>query len=187
MVEPGSDAAERATATPHTRPPREVTAMAALTGLRTPPITSSRPSGDVYAVFRLAARRTSVSAARHEARAELDRWGLPEGVRDDIVLVVSELVTNAIVHSLSDSVTCHLRGGGPEVYVEVGSEGRSASRHDARPPDEGGRGLVVVEALSTTWGINVPSPGAGWTAWATFTVRAAPADDASATYSEDPR
>jgi anti-sigma regulatory factor (Ser/Thr protein kinase) len=126
-------------------------------------------SGDPRAVFRFAAHPTSVGAVRRETREELYRWGLTSEVCDDVVLIVSELVTNAIVHTVSDTVTCRLRGG-REIYVEVGSEGPSGSRGDVRSADEGGRGLLVVESLSTTWGINVASPGAGWTAWATLTV-----------------
>jgi anti-sigma regulatory factor (Ser/Thr protein kinase) len=144
--------------------------MAPLTGTRTPLIPSPRRSGEAYAVCRLPADRTSVGALRRETRTALGRWGLPADVCDDVVLVVSELVTNAIVHAVSDVVVCRLLGGGPEVRVEVGSEGHSESRIDLRPPGEGGRGLVVVEALSTAWGVNVPTPGGGWTAWATIAV-----------------
>jgi anti-sigma regulatory factor (Ser/Thr protein kinase) len=113
-----------------------------------------------------------VGALRRETRTALDRWGLPADVCDDVVLVVSELVTNAIVHAVSDVVVCRLLGGGSEVRVEVGSEGHSESRTDLRPPGEGGRGLVVVEALSTAWGVDVPTPGRSWTAWAAIAVPA---------------
>jgi anti-sigma regulatory factor (Ser/Thr protein kinase) len=146
--------------------------MAPLTGTRLPLIPSPRRSGEAYAVFRLPADRTSVGTLRRDSRSALDRWGLPDGVCDDVVLVVSELVTNAIVHAVSDVVVCRLLGGGSEVRVEVGSEGHSAPRTDLRPPGEGGRGLVVVEALSTAWGADVPTPGGSWTAWATIAVPA---------------
>lgn len=141
--------------------------------------------GDRHTAFRLAAHPASVGTLRREAREELRRWGLAAAVCDDVVLIVSELVTNAVVHSAGDTVTCLLRGG-PEIYVEVGSEGRGGFRCDARSEDEGGRGLLVVEALSTTWGVHVASPGAGWTAWATLTVPA-PARSGAAAHAEDPR
>jgi anti-sigma regulatory factor (Ser/Thr protein kinase) len=146
--------------------------------------------GSAYTVFRFAARPTSVGVARRATREELRRWDVPSEVCDDIVLIVSELVTNAIVHTAGDTVICHLRGG-REIYVEVGSQGPAGSRDDARSAGEGGRGLLVVESLSTTWGINVPSPGAGWTAWATLTVPARTRDStstgAAAARGEDPR
>jgi anti-sigma regulatory factor (Ser/Thr protein kinase) len=151
--------------------------MAPLTGIRTPLIPAPRRSpprrtGEEYAVLRLTADRTSVRTARRAARAELERWGVPEEVCDDVVLIVSELVTNAIVHAVSDVVVCRLQGAGAEVRVQVGAEGPSTSRTDARPLGECGRGLVVVEALSAAWGVDVPVPGAGWTAWATVAVPA---------------
>ena len=121
------------------------------------------------AVFRYAAQPASVGAARRETRARLRSWGLPSEVCDDMVLIVSELVTNAIVHTAGDTVICRLRAG-REVYIEVGSEGPAGSRGTVRSAGEGGRGLLVVESLSTSWGVDVASPGAGWTAWATLAV-----------------
>lgn len=126
-------------------------------------------------MFRLAADRTSASGARREVRTALASWGLRDEVCDDVVLVVSELVTNAIVHAAGDVVVCRLRCGGPEVRVEVVSEGHGEPGGDDRAPGECGRGLVVVDALSTAWGFDVPTPGGGWTAWATIATHPAPA------------
>ncbi|MEU6853820.1 ATP-binding protein [Actinacidiphila alni] len=133
----------------------------------TPRIPAPRRADEAHTVLR-AGDRAGVAAVRHRARAELGRWGLPEGVADDVLLVVSELVTNAVVHTVGDGVVCSLRHAGSEVRVEVGAEGHSEARADARPPDEGGRGLVVVAALSTAWGAGPATPGGGWVAWATI-------------------
>lgn len=134
----------------------------------------SRGASHPNAVFWLAAHPISVGVARRKVREQLRCWGLASGTCDDVLLVVSELVTNAIVHTVTDTVVCRLRGG-PEIFVEVGSEGHSAFRGDARSPGEGegGRGLLVVEALSTRWGIDAAGPGDSWTAWATIAVPAA--------------
>ncbi|SEG57083.1 Histidine kinase-like ATPase domain-containing protein [Actinacidiphila yanglinensis] len=126
-------------------------------------------------MFRLTADRTSASAARREVRTALASWSLRDEVCDDVVLVVSELVTNAIVHAAGDLVVCRLRCVGPEVRVEVASEGHGDPGGDDRAPGECGRGLVVVDALSTAWGFDVPTPGGGWTAWATIATHPAPA------------
>ncbi|SFE43850.1 Histidine kinase-like ATPase domain-containing protein [Actinacidiphila alni] len=135
----------------------------------TPRIPAPRRADEAHTVLRAAAGdRAGVAAVRHRARAELGRWGLPEGVADDVVLVVSELVTNAVVHTVGDGVVCSLRRAGNEVRVEVGAEGHSEARADARPPDEGGRGLVVVAALSTAWGAGPAAPGGGWAPWAAW-------------------
>lgn len=181
--------------------------MAPLSDTRAPVIPSPHRGGDASAFFRIAAHKTSVAVARRAAREELRQWGLASEWCDDVVLVISELVTNAIVHTDSGVVTCRLRGG-PQIHVAVGSEGRSVSRSDecppvgvrprdeARSPGEGGRGLFVVEALSTTWGVDVAAPGAGWTAWAVIAAPApaagresaqAPGSAAATTHGEDPR
>lgn len=141
--------------------------------------------GDLRTVLRFPAHRSGVAAVRRKAREQLRSWGIPARVCDDAVLIVSELATNAIVHTASDTVTCHL-GGGPEIYVEVGSDGRSAPRGTADPVgDSAGRGLLVVEALSSMCGISVPAPGAGWTAWATLDVPPADLDGLTADLTAD--
>lgn len=181
--------------------------MAPLSDTRAPVIPAPRRGGDASADFRIAAHKTSVAVVREAAREELRQWGLASEWCDDVVLVISELVTNAIVHTDSGVVSCRLRGG-PQIRVEVGSEGRSLSRSDAcspsgfrppdeaGPPDEGGRGLLVVEALSTAWGLEVAATGAGWTVWAMVTdpgpapVREpapAPGSATATTHGEDPR
>jgi anti-sigma regulatory factor (Ser/Thr protein kinase) len=95
-----------------------------------------------------------IQAGRHWAREHLRslEWtaGAPETV-DDIVLTVSELITNAHVHAHSnarvvltwDSVCLH-------VNVSDSSTDLPAPRapDDARPS---GRGLVIVDALADTW------------------------------------
>ncbi len=157
--------------------------MASLTPPPGPaPVSAASPEdcGDLRAVLRFPAQRSGVAAVRYAARERLRGWGTPDGVCDDAVLIVSELATNAIVHTASDTVTCHL-GGGAEIYVEVGSDGRSAPRGEADPAGEGaGRGLLVVEALSSMCGISVPAPGAGWTAWATLELPPADPDGLAA-------
>jgi anti-sigma regulatory factor (Ser/Thr protein kinase) len=80
-------------------------------------------------------------------------------------LLVSEVVTNALVHGDTD-VDMHVRRYPGHVRVEV----RDSDPHLALPasasPDgeaEGGRGLVIVAALASAWG-NSPS-GRGKTVW----------------------
>lgn len=70
----------------------------------------------------------TVSAVRHRARTVLARWALPTETADDAILVISELITNAIAHALPPAV---LRLSMPEVG------GRHALRievTDAGPP-----------------------------------------------------
>ncbi|MFE5852027.1 ATP-binding protein [Streptomyces sp. NPDC056500] len=94
----------------------------------------------------------------------------PAAVADDVVLIVSELVTNAILYGSEqgDSVTAVLDCEPGRVRIDV---------HDAvrRPPpgrgsrraDNRGRGLFIVAALSSTWGLR--SRSVGKTVWAEVT------------------
>lgn len=96
-------------------------------------------------------RRDEVATARSAAAAALHRWGL-EKVEDAVLLLVSEMVTNALVHARS---TAHLTLWqlSDAVRIEVSDD----SPHEPRPrlaPAEatGGRGMLLVEALSSRWG-----------------------------------
>ncbi|QFR97595.1 ATP-binding protein [Streptomyces tsukubensis] len=59
--------------------------------------------------FELAAHPGSAAQARRLTRAQLDGWALGEDTCEAATLVVSELVTNAIVHTGSRQIVCELR------------------------------------------------------------------------------
>ncbi|MFF8013463.1 SpoIIE family protein phosphatase [Streptomyces sp. NPDC007929] len=110
-------------------------------------------------------------AARALVRAALAEWtalGLPgaehltDRLADDATLVVSELVTNAVVHAGTDVETeCRLEGDTPDtaaVVVEVCDHHPSRAPRGSEPETahdtpEYGRGLRLVGALSEAWGI----------------------------------
>jgi anti-sigma regulatory factor (Ser/Thr protein kinase) len=101
--------------------------------------------------------------ARRFAASQLVEWGRRDMV-DDASLVVSELVTNAVVRC-DDPVELHLVLAGSVLRIEV----RDAARGDPDVADQspdriGGRGLAIVAALSAAWGIG-PSPR-GKVVWA---------------------
>jgi len=79
----------------------------------------------------------------------VDRRGL-----SDLALVVSELVTNAVVHGRG-AITLKLERDGPIVRGEVVDEGGGFEREirERGTDDVGGRGLMIVEALSSRWGV----------------------------------
>ncbi|MGW3243988.1 ATP-binding protein [Streptomyces sp. NPDC001070] len=118
--------------------------------------------------LRLPAQASSVGVARRQVRSALSRWGL-EGLGDDAGLVVSELFTNAVVHSGSDHVACLLWTAAGKLHVEVVDEGRGPAGPLARRAadgDENGRGLALVAHLAEGWGVRPPAHGIGRTVWA---------------------
>jgi anti-sigma regulatory factor (Ser/Thr protein kinase) len=80
-------------------------------------------------------------------------------VTDGVVLLASELATNAVRHTASgaDGTFCVLvQAAGGRVRVEVhdmGSVTAPAVRH-SDPPRESGAGLAVVEAIASRWGFH---------------------------------
>lgn len=119
--------------------------------------------------FELPAVPRSVATARHLTRRLTDRWGLPQSTRDTAELVVSELVTNAVLHTPSERVACRVEYRGDRLRVEVTDEGRGLRGHTPRPagPDaECGRGLLLLDALSVRWGALSAEEAEGCTVWA---------------------
>ncbi|HVE62617.1 MAG TPA: ATP-binding protein [Mycobacteriales bacterium] len=122
------------------------------------------------AVFReFAADQREVAHARAVVRATCDQWGVPLEVTDELTLLVSELVTNAILHAAS-AVRLALIAEQDAVRLEVHDD--LATRPAARPVSEGtagGRGLHIVEAVTSKWGVR--RHGAGKCIWAEVPVR----------------
>ncbi|MEC3993891.1 SpoIIE family protein phosphatase [Actinacidiphila sp. DG2A-62] len=110
----------------------------------------------------------AVLEARRFVRELLARWGLP-GVCDDLEVLVSEVVTNALIHAHSD-VDLRLRDYPDRVRVEVRDSDPYPPVPTALLDDdagnleaESGRGLLIVDALASAWG---SSPaGRGKTTW----------------------
>ncbi|MET8142108.1 ATP-binding protein [Sphaerisporangium sp. NPDC005288] len=106
----------------------------------------------------------SVAKAREYVRGKL---GTGHPALDDVTLLVSELVTNALVHSNSrdgGSVTLALADCYDRIHVDVvdaGGDTVPCVRGDAL--GEGGRGLMLVELLSQGWGVY--EDDAGRTVW----------------------
>lgn len=91
-----------------------------------------------------------VGAARLFVDSELATWGI---AADDVLLLVSELATNAVLHARSD-FAIRVRAGDDRVRVEV-SDGNSRLPTVVSVPADAysGRGLLLLQALSTAWGV----------------------------------
>lgn len=109
-------------------------------------------------IFRrtFASRRESVTDARHFTLGVLE--GMPTDFVDSVVLMVSELATNAVLHAHSQfevSIDCDDEG---VVVVRVSDQGRGeAEPRNPRVTDLNGRGLQIVRALSDEWGVHEPT------------------------------
>ena len=105
----------------------------------------------------------SAASARRFVAAALGRWGCPEGFRELVLLLTSELVTNAYRHARSDT-RVSVRYDRRTARVEVRDVGPGEPR--LRPLDADrvdGRGLQIVDALADRWGYR--SNDAGTTVW----------------------
>jgi len=106
------------------------------------------------AVFQMGPNASEVSDARQFVAERCDDWSCGEMV-DDALIVVSELVTNAVVHAHSG---CELRARmatDKVLRLEVVDAGRGTpDPRSAADDDEHGRGLVLVSALSAAWGVD---------------------------------
>ncbi|MDN3247087.1 ATP-binding protein [Streptomyces sp. ZSW22] len=106
--------------------------------------------------------RRSVPAARAFARETLVDWGV-RGRADDVVLCVSELATNALLHGVAPGRGFLLRllpcGDGVRVEVHDSGGGVPAVPLDPEGADEGGRGLLLVSELADKWGVAEREPG----------------------------
>jgi serine phosphatase RsbU (regulator of sigma subunit)/anti-sigma regulatory factor (Ser/Thr protein kinase) len=101
----------------------------------------------------LPADQRSPAQARRHLRAALAPAGL-EHVLDDALVLVTELVTNAVVHA-GTAVELHLDTTAPGLRVEVVDHGPGSSltlRAPAPESSESGRGLHILDALASRWG-----------------------------------
>ncbi|MEU2184146.1 SpoIIE family protein phosphatase [Streptomyces thermolilacinus] len=132
-------------------------------GMGVPPIRTG------WTVWRLP---DAVMHARRFTARTLRAWGVAEEA-DAALLVVSELVTNALVHT-QGAVRLDLTLAGDRMRIAVTD---TSPRAPAKPvmadwESTGGRGLFLVEAMSASWG-SVPVSG-GKQVWSEFVVTREP-------------
>jgi hypothetical protein len=128
----------------------------------------------------LGALPSAVPCARLHAKQVLWEWGL-DALAEAVELIVSELVTNGL--QASEGMTeSRCRGlwasGVPPVQLWLCSDKQNIlvqvwDGNDRRPERKevdleaaGGRGLLLVEALSAEWGTYAPGRSSGKVVWA---------------------
>ncbi len=106
----------------------------------------------------------SPARARADVGPALLDAGCDERLVRDVLIVISELVMNAILHGGGDADgRVHVRwevvaaaDGRPEVGVEVRDAGGGGTPrvHDVGVADAGGRGLALVDRLAASWSVD---------------------------------
>ncbi|MGW6714585.1 ATP-binding protein [Streptomyces globisporus] len=115
-------------------------------------ITHPRARTGQFAV-QLSATRRGARLARLLATEQLRSWGLP---LEDASLVIGELATNAALHGYVPGrdfrITLSVYDDVLRIEVADTRGDRIPERRDPDADSEGGRGLLLVEALSARWG-----------------------------------
>ncbi len=110
---------------------------------------------------RLLSRPESAGVARRITRHQLQvRWLLPDRLTEDAVLLVSELVGNAVQHAGAHAFSLRFRRRRGWARVEVHDPSRALPC--LLPPDHRaltGRGLIVVNHLAGRWGVDLKPNG----------------------------
>lgn len=117
------------------------------------------PADALAVVHEVEPELAAASTARRFVAATLSDWGVDEETTDSAVLCLSELVTNALIHTRSGCevrlvldhgvLTTSVRDRGTGGLVDV----------DDDPFRTHGRGLQVVDALAKRWGLRLDSVG----------------------------
>jgi anti-sigma regulatory factor (Ser/Thr protein kinase) len=113
--------------------------------------------GDV----RLPSRPESAACARRLAQIVLHRqWGLPPTITEDAILLVSELVGNAVRHTGARAFVLRMRRRRGWIRAEVRDPSRGLPcLMPVRELDVSGRGLFLVDKLADRWGVDLLPQG----------------------------
>ena len=111
--------------------------------------------GGTREVTKLPSDPSAVPAARRFVSQAVTHQGGHGAMLDKTQLLVTELTTNAVVHANSP-IRLSVMPEPDHVRVEVRDDAPCPLGPPTRPePDaESGRGLWLVDALATTWGVN---------------------------------
>jgi anti-sigma regulatory factor (Ser/Thr protein kinase) len=119
---------------------------------------ASQPGGVVVQQLHVPYAVGSVSDVRHRLVSELTELRLPGPTVEDVAVIVSELVGNALRHGRpleAGDLVVSWEFAGDRLHLEVADGGPGPEPHPRHPtPDaEGGRGLLLVDTLSGRWGV----------------------------------
>lgn len=125
-------------------------------GAGAPSATDARP---LHAERDLPDRLDSAGRARRWVDDLLDSCDVPRSRRRDVMLLTSEIVTNAIQHG-TPPVHLRIRVNDSTIRLEV--DDHSIDNPVIREPglyDAGGRGMQLVDRFATSWGVDMHDNG----------------------------
>jgi anti-sigma regulatory factor (Ser/Thr protein kinase) len=103
------------------------------------------------------------------ARTAVGKLGerLPDDLLDDVRLLVSELVTNSVLHGRAgptDTVRLRLVSDASTVRLEVTDPGPGMPHRTPQPREDqtGGWGLLLVDRVADRWGVRPERPSTVW-------------------------
>jgi anti-sigma regulatory factor (Ser/Thr protein kinase) len=115
----------------------------------------------------LSPRPQQVTYLRRQTRLVLQLWQIPD-LTWPVELLISELAANVVRHA-GTRFTVTLAWDGSTLMADVSDDSPLTPRPPvaAHPEDEGGRGLLLVDAIATDWSVDLYQQGK--TVW--FTLR----------------
>ena len=113
----------------------------------------------------LPADATAPGRARMFLRAATQEWGVGDDLAEDAAMVITELVANAVDHARSQSIlSVGVKRGALCVAVRDARPGPLPRPAPIDPTAPRGRGLQMIDALTTAWGVTLHADGK--TVWA---------------------
>ncbi|MFI0421523.1 ATP-binding protein [Spongiactinospora sp. 9N601] len=124
------------------------------------PTHPENPTASMEVTYALPAEEAVVGKARRLVEEILGEWGMAS-IIDDVTVVVSELVTNALRHASGPITLTLQRHDGGLIRGVVTDYGGDTKPHlkEPGPDEEGGRGLYVVRAYVDRWGVTMTASG----------------------------
>ncbi|MGI5242450.1 SpoIIE family protein phosphatase [Dactylosporangium sp. CA-139066] len=117
------------------------------------------PGEEQSVIQHIPAHERAVRDARRLVDTTLTRWHAPQRVIDDLVLIVSELAANAVLHG-RPPIQLRLRRTATHVVLELHDTAPYLPRKQRpAPDDEHGRGLQLVSSLCDRWGTRPTADG----------------------------
>lgn len=125
------------------------------------------PDGNRAVMWDIPTDPRTLGDVRNKIRRTLNTWRLddPAALADDIVLAITEVLSNAVLYG-APPIRLTVRLAGEILSAEVTDHGAGLPAHTPLDDEsEHGRGLTIMAALSDEWGILPDRLSGGKTVW----------------------